>query len=149
MSGTKKRTGRPTDYNPDLDKKARKYSLLGLTNDGIAEKLGIATSTFELWMATHESFSGAVKAGREDADSEIVASLYHRAKGYSHPEDKVFISDGQPIIVPTVKHYPPDTAAAFIWLKNRRPKDWRDRHETEASGNVTVVIKKGAEDDGE
>ncbi len=146
MSGTKRGQGRPTAYLPEYDEKARKYALLGLTNDEMADQFDVAPSTFRLWMSVHPSFSAAVKSGKGEADAEIVASLYHRAKGYSHPEDKVFISDGQPVIVPTVKHYPPDTAAAFIWLKNRQGKNWRDRQETEASGNVTVVIKKGVDD---
>ena len=29
--------------------------------------------------------------------------------------------------VPYTEHYPPDTAAAFIWLKNRQSGKWRDR----------------------
>ncbi len=33
------------------------------------------------------------------------------------------------IVVPYTEHYPPDTAAAFIWLKNRQKQTWRDRHE--------------------
>ncbi|KXT63133.1 hypothetical protein [Lactococcus sp. DD01] len=32
------------------------------------------------------------------------------------------------------KEVPPDTTAALFWLKNRKPKDWRDKRETELSG---------------
>lgn len=31
---------------------------------------------------------------------------------------------------------PSDTTAAIFWLKNRKPKEWRDKHETELSGEV-------------
>lgn len=34
-------------------------------------------------------------------------------------------------VVTTEKEMPPDTSAAFLWLKNRRPKDWRDKIEVE------------------
>ena len=34
-------------------------------------------------------------------------------------------------IVEVERSVPPDTAAAFIWLKNRRRGQWRDRHEIE------------------
>jgi hypothetical protein len=32
--------------------------------------------------------------------------------------------------VPYTERYPPDTAAAIFWLKNRQPKHWRDKVET-------------------
>ena len=38
----------------------------------------------------------------------------------------------------TVKRMPPDTAAAFIWLKNRRPKEWRDRRDVKVEADETV-----------
>ena len=36
---------------------------------------------------------------------------------------------------PYVEHYPPDTAAASLWLRNRQPKLWRERSE-----NVQVTM---------
>jgi 5-methylcytosine-specific restriction endonuclease McrA len=36
------------------------------------------------------------------------------------------------------KEVAPDTGAAMAWLKNRRPKDWRDKHEIEHSGKVNI-----------
>lgn len=32
----------------------------------------------------------------------------------------------------------PDTTAQIFWLKNRKPKEWRDRRETEISGGLDV-----------
>ena len=40
-------------------------------------------------------------------------------------------------IVPYVEHFPPDTAAAFIWLKNRQPHRWRDKKEVHETGDHT------------
>ena len=34
------------------------------------------------------------------------------------------------------EHFPPDTAAAFIWLKNRQPHRWRDKKEVSATADV-------------
>jgi hypothetical protein len=56
-------------------------------------------------------------------------SLYHRACGYSHKAVKIFQHGGQTIEHEYIERYPPDTAAAIIWLKNRRPQEWRDRME--------------------
>lgn len=36
------------------------------------------------------------------------------------------------------KDIPPDTTAAIFWLKNRKPEEWRDKHETELSGGLNV-----------
>ncbi len=126
--------GRPTDYREEYPEQARKYCLLGATNEELAKFFEVATSTIELWMTKYPKFSGAVKEGREVADAEIAQSLYHRAKGYSHPEDKILQANGLPLIVPTTKHYPPDTAAAIIWLKNRQRTKWRDKIDHEHGG---------------
>ena len=117
--------GRPTKYDPAYCEQARKLCLLGFTNDQLAKFFEVATSTIELWIKTHPEFSGAIKAGGVNADAEVAASLYHRAIGYSHEAVKIFNDQGSPLVVPYTEHYPPETAAAFIWLKNRQR--WRDR----------------------
>ena len=58
--------------------------------------------------------------------------------------------EGEVIITDITKHYPPDTAAAFIWLKNRQ--GWRDKQELEHSGQITFkgeIIFVGSDEDGE
>lgn len=55
--------------------------------------------------------------------------LYQRATGFSHPEEKVFLYYGKPKVVPTTRHYPPDTTTAIFWLKNRDKENWRDKHD--------------------
>lgn len=63
-----------------------------------------------------------------------------RANGYTATETKreyeLRTVEGQAepvrvLVKETVheKHVAPDVAAAFIWLKNRRQNDWRDRRE--------------------
>jgi hypothetical protein len=129
--------GRPTKYRPEYDELAFKFCLLGATNDRLAEMFEVDPSTIDLWIATHESFSGSVKKGRVQADAEIAHSLYHRGKGYSHPD--VHISNFQGEITKTdiTKHYPPDTAAAFIWLKNRA--NWKDKQELTGADGKDLI----------
>ena len=76
------------------------------------------------WKKQHPSFFQSLNDGKHFADAEVAASLYQRALGYSHKEQRVFNESGKPTIVEVVKEYPPDTAAAFIWLKNRA--GWSD-----------------------
>lgn len=138
MSETK--VGRPTKYDPKYCEQAMKLCLLGHTNEELAAYFEVAVSTISLWMAEYPEFSGAIKDGRENADSEVVHSLYRRAKGYSHPDTHIAVSQGEVIATPIEKHYPPDTAAAFIWLKNRRPQKWRDKQEVEHTGKLETTM---------
>lgn len=127
----KPKLGRPTKYCKDKDEEARNLCLLGLVDEKIAKFFKVGMATISRWKIAHPSFRAAIKSGREPADGKVAASLYERACGYSHPEDKIFCTDGQVTVVPTIKHYPPDTAAAFIWLKNRA--HWTDRREVGVS----------------
>jgi len=126
--------GRPTKYDIDYHpKKVYKLCLLGMTDEDIADFFDVAKSTINLWKKTHEEFSDSIKKGKIEADAAIAESLYHRAKGYKHPEEKVFMFHGQIITHDTIKHYPPDTGAAFIWLKNRQAKYWKDKSEVDVN----------------
>ena len=140
--------GRPTKYQDDYPEQARKLCLLGSTNAQLAEFFEVDVSTIDKWIAEKPEFSGSIKEGREVADAEIANSLYHRGKGYSHKAVKIFLHKGKPVIVDYIEHYPPDTAAAFIWLKNRRRLDWKDRHSDDGNPNsntLTIVYSPDAE----
>ena len=126
--------GRPTEYKAEYVEQAYKLCLLGHTDKELGGFFGVTETTINNWKFAHPEFFEAITNGKEVADAEVAASLYQRAKGYSHPEDKIFQYAGDPIIVPTIKHYPPDTAAAFIWLKNRQKGKWRDTQQHEITG---------------
>jgi hypothetical protein len=130
--------GRPTKYRKEYNEQTYKLCLLGATDKDLADFFHVTESTINKWKIDHPEFSESIQRGKIKADSEVAESLYKRAIGYSHPEDKIFQYEGDPVIVPTVKHYPPDTAAAFIWLKNRQSGKWRDKHEVEHSGNIEL-----------
>lgn len=99
--------------------------------DQMAAKIGVSPRAFDTFCRKRPEFKRAVNSGGEIADAKIVRSLYDRARGYQHDAVKIFMPAGaeEPVYAPYVEHYPPDTAAAFIWLKNRRRLEWRDRHE--------------------
>ena len=132
--------GRPSKYKDEYAEQARKLCEFGATDQELAQFFEVGLTTIERWIAKHQEFRGALKAGKEKADDRVERSLYQRAIGYSHPEDKIFNDGGEPLIVPTVKHYPPDTTAAIFWLKNRRKEDWRDKQEVEHSSNKDAPL---------
>lgn len=118
---------------------------LGATDKELADFFGVAVSTISKWKVDYPSFSEALKQGKELADARVASSLYNRAVGYEHKEDKIFQYEGAPIIVPTVKRYPPDTTAGIFWLKNRRPDLWRDKPKEEATedlNKLATIIKE-------
>ena len=128
--------GRPTDYKEEYNEQAYKLCLLGATDAEMGDFFGVTETTINNWKIAHPTFFESIKRGKVFADSNVAESLYKRATGYSHPEDKVFNNQGEPMIVPTVKHYPPDTGAAMAWLKNRQGTKWRDKQELEHSGQI-------------
>lgn len=127
--------GRPTLYDP-LTHPERAYALclLGATEEQMAKILNISEATFAVWKNTHEEFLDSVRKGRSDSDSKVAVSLYQRACGYSHPDVDIRVVDKEIVETPIIKHYPPETIAGIFWLKNRRPREWRDRSITEVVG---------------
>lgn len=145
----KSKGGRPTDYKESYNEQARKLSLLGLTDKGLADFFDVAVSTLSLWKVKHPSFSESIRAGGQIADANVTASLYERAVGYSHKEDHIAVFQGAAVITPTTKHYPPEPQAARYWLNNRQRKsnNWRDKQELELSGDgITLNLNYNGSD---
>jgi len=136
--------GRPTIFKPEYSDLARKFCMLGATNDDLARLLEVAGGTIDNWIADIPAFSTAVKEGRELADANVAERLYARALGYSHPAVKIMQSGGEPLEVPYTEHYPPDTAACVFWLRNRRRQDWREKIEHEHSASTDLLAQLDA-----
>lgn len=132
-------------YKPEYDTQAHKLCLVGFTDEQLADFFEVTKKTIYRWKSKYPSFKEAIDSGKHVADAEVAAALYHRAKGYTHKEEKLVGSE----IVEVEKHYPPDTAACFIWLKNRQKDKWRDKQEIENSGNLTIQVVKFADTDSE
>lgn len=126
--------GRPTIYRDEFADWALKLTKLGATDKELAEALEISEATLNNWKHAHPEFVESIKKGKAIADAEVASKLFHRATGYEHPEDDIRAVNGDIVITPTTKHYPPDTTAAIFWLKNRRPDLWRDKIEQEHTG---------------
>lgn len=98
----------------------------GLTDEQIANNMGVRRETLYDWKKKHPNISNALKRGKEIVDIQVENALLKRALGYEYTEEKVEISekDGRKV-TQTVKHVAPDTTAQIFWLKNRRPEKWR------------------------
>lgn len=116
-------------YRPEFCEQAAKLCRLGAIDTELAEFFGVGERTIRTWKTEHEEFAKALSESKAIADAKVVRSLFERATGYSHPDTHISVHQGEVIITPITKHYPPDTTAAIFWLKNRDPEHWRDRQE--------------------
>jgi hypothetical protein len=128
------KVGRPSAFRPEYVEKVFKLCLLGATDAEVASFFDVSEQTVNAWKVQHPKFLESMRAGKDEADATIADSLYQRARGYSHPEVHVSNYQGEVTLTPLTKHYPPDTAAASLWLRNRQPKRWRDKVDHELSG---------------
>lgn len=133
--------GRPTKYKDEYCEQAQKLTLLGAIDTQLADFFNVNESTIYLWKKEHPEFSEALNAGKEESDNQVVKSLFQRALGYSHKEEKVFLHQGEIVTHKTIKHYPPDATSMIFWLKNRQKIDWRDRQELEHTGKDGAPIE--------
>lgn len=97
----------------------------GLSDEQIAENMGISVRTLYRWKNEFCQICHALKKGKDAADREIENALFKRAKGYDYEEVREETKDGKTVkrIVIT-KHIPGDTTAQIFWLKNRKPEYW-------------------------
>lgn len=125
------KVGRPSKYNPAFCEIAHTLAAEGATDVEIADALEIHVATYYRFKAEHPEFREATQLGKEAADDRVEVSLFHRAVGYTHDAVKIFMPAGAsaPVMAPYREHFPPDTAAASLWLRNRRPDKWRDKVE--------------------
>ena len=120
------------------------YARDGLTDDLIAQKMGIGKTPFYAWADRFPEFRNALKKGKAPVDIQVENALLKRALGYEYDEvveEVETIPIGKPDENgerPTIEKIKtktkrvtvlPDVTAQIFWLKNRRPDRWRDKVE--------------------
>lgn len=133
--------GRPSKYDPSYPKIAANLCrTFGAIDEQLADFFGVNVDSIYEWKKNYPEFSEAIASAKEFSNFEIEKSLYHRAKGYSHPAVKIMQFEGQPIKVPYTEHYPPDVKACELWLTNRDSKRWKAKQEVDLGDNLTTAI---------
>lgn len=124
----------------------------GLTDEDIAHNIGISRSTLKEWKKKIPAISATLNTNKAIADIRVENALFKKAIGCTVTEkviSKIKNPDGTVTETERTveRELPPDTTAGIFWLKNRKPKDWRDKQEVELSGNVgmTDALKKARE----
>lgn len=107
----------------------------GLSNEQIAENLGISVQSFDNYMKRYEDFADAVDKGREPLEIHVENALVKRALGYSYKEvtkerkqvvnPETGETEYKLVTTKTVtKYVVPDVAAQQYYLEHRAPKRW-------------------------
>jgi hypothetical protein len=141
-----KKNGRPTKYKVEYVDKVLWMARAHRTEEEIAEELGIAVSTLNVWKDKYPDFSEALKEGKKEVDDQVEDSLFQRAVGYEYTETKtVTDNDGLERVEVVDKQRAPDVTAQIFWLKNRRPDKWRDQqhHEHKIDGPLLIREYEG------
>ncbi len=126
----------------------------GLLEKQIAEKMGVAYSTFREWKKKYPALSAPLKRGKEIPDIEVENSLFERAKGGIKKVKKNFKlkstyydeegrkCEKEELVEREDEVYiPGDTTAQIFWLKNRLPDKWRDKPDIGTEKDTTVIVK--------
>ena len=88
----------------------------GLTDEQIADKLGISKDTFYKYKKKYPDFSDSLKRGKEIIDYEVENALLKNALNGN-------------------------ITAQIFWLKNRKPKQWKDKVDIEGEANKETLNK--------
>lgn len=113
----------------------------GLTDEQISHNMGVARATLAKYKTLYPAIDEALKKGKEVVDIAVENALFKRAMGYEYQEttrERVKVSGpdgeveyGMKVTKIVTKQVAPDVTAQIFWLKNRKPKEWRDRQEIE------------------
>jgi hypothetical protein len=129
------KVGAPTKYKPEYAAMVEKMAACGLTDDQMAEVLGVAMSTFSLWKVKHPEFSEANARGKPGVDEQVRQSLLKRALGGFTVKEVTRDQNGN-VIKTVEREVPADTTATLRWLFNRVPSEWRERRDEAPPANV-------------
>lgn len=109
--------GRPTDFTPDLGDKILAIMAEGLSLAAAAAELNIHRQRVYEWEARHPDFADTVKLARSKRQAFLERRLLKAAEG--------------PVVTSTI-----------FALKNAGQGDWRDKIETEHSGEINQKITR-------
>lgn len=136
---------------PDGLKRLEQWAREGLTDDQIAQKIGVSRGRFYEWLKKYDDIRDAIKKGKAPVDIDVENALLKRALGYEYeevtteteeyPTGKVD-EDGRMIMrertrrKTVTKMVLPDVTAQIYWLNNRRPDRWRNKPAPDSSDTL-------------
>lgn len=150
----RKRTGNPGGKTPtwiELDMPSKLEAIAGwckqgYTDDEMAKMLGIGRATWYRWCKEYPEFKKMLVKNKHIANGEVLNSIFRQSTGY-------YVSVTEPVklrddmgaehveMVTYDKYIPPNSTTSIFLLKNRMPRDYRDKQETEITGDLGIKIE--------
>ena len=133
--------GRPDKYDTHVKPFFREIEiwLQDQTEKQVAQRLGLAYSSWNLYKTQHEEFSELIKKAKQNLAAELKSILIKKAKGYTYTESKIVVKDERGQKSKTsetyIKYAQPDTGAIHLLLKNIDP-EWHN------DDKATLDLKK-------
>jgi transposase len=109
--------GRPSKYDPRYCDEVIELMSTGLSLTAFAGSILVARSTINEWMGAHPEFSEAVKIGQTARTLRLEQDLLSGTEG-------------------------PRITSRIFALKNAAPDEWRDKVETQHSGEMTHRVSR-------
>ena len=115
----------------------------GLTDEQIAQNMGVNKATLYRWKEKYCDICDSLKRGKDVVDRQVENALLKRALGYEYEEIKEKF-EGNVMTERTVtkKEAVPDVTAQIFWLKNRKREVWADRQNIEISQPIDDSIRE-------
>lgn len=146
--------GRPSKYDTHIKPYFEdiKRMCMYMTDRQIAERLGVAYSSFNLYKKNKAEFSELIKEGRQNLVFELKGNLIRASKGYKYSEKKTIKErdeNGNMVVVReeiSEKYMRPDVAATNLLLKNYDKENWaNDPQELELKKKALELQKEKLE----
>ncbi|RXI50184.1 Xaa-His dipeptidase [Clostridium tetani] len=126
------------------------------TDKEIAEKLGMAYSTFRKYKSTNVALRSRIATAKDKKNQEVEKALYKGCIGYKYYEEvatkvkeEYLAEDGKTILsredvkVVNVKKYKcPDLNAQKYWLNNKDKMHWKDDPHKVANDKKLTKLKE-------
>lgn len=140
--------------NQSLDK-IETWVSNGDTDKDIAEKLGIAYSTYRKYKANSVALKGRIATAKDKKNQEVEKALYKNCTGYDYYEETPVkvkeeyeaengtVLTREIVVVKKIKkHKPADLAAQKYWLNNRLTNKWKDDPNKVANDKKLTKLKE-------
>ena len=143
--------GRPSLYEKKVEPYLDDISEMALTmtEEQIAETLGISWATFRKYKKQYIALNSALKNGHKELIKELKSALIEKAKGFDYTEKKIIRerSDVTGELVTTreeiyKKRALPDVAALNLLLKNYDAENWANDPQALALRKEEIEIQK-------
>lgn len=89
------------------------WARAGLVEEQIAKNMGVSRTSLSNWKNQYPEILEALKKGKSVVDFEIENALFEKALSG-------------------------DIRAIIFWLKNRKPKEWRDKQEATIKTSINI-----------